>query len=208
VAALRNGLGCLSWLGAVIIVIALVLKVLLFDMATVGHNGMAPTLLRGERVLINKRAAPELGSIAVCQHPTEVGWVVGRVAAIGGMTIDSFGDELRIDGQRVVFHEEGTTSFHNADNDLTARVIWGDEYFGAKPHRIFMAENGRHLVRKTNVPEGKLYLLGDYRAYMGQDSRAYGVVDASTCRGTIVFRLTPQDGLEPDLAHHYFEPIR
>ena len=54
--AVRSGLGCLSWVGAGIIVIALILKVALFDMAEVGHNGMAPTLLRGERVLINKRA--------------------------------------------------------------------------------------------------------------------------------------------------------
>jgi len=111
--------------GAGIIVIALVLKVLLFDMAEVGHNGMAPTLLRGERVLINKRAAPELGSIAVCQHPTEDGWVIGRVAAIEGMSIDSFGKELRIDGNPVVFNSEGATSFYNADNERTASLTWG-----------------------------------------------------------------------------------
>jgi signal peptidase I len=194
--------------GAVIIVIALVLKVVLFDMAEVGHNGMAPTLVRGERVLINKRAAPELGSIAVCQHPTEVGWVVGRVAATEGMTIDSFGKELRIDGEPVIFNRKGKTSFHNTDNDETAEVSWGDEYFETGPHRIFMGDHGRHLVQETEVPEGKLYLLGDYRGYMGQDSRAYGVVDASTCRGTIVFRVTPVDGLERDIAHGYFQVIR
>ena len=31
--AIRSGLGCLSWLGAILIVIALLLKVFLFDMA-------------------------------------------------------------------------------------------------------------------------------------------------------------------------------
>jgi signal peptidase I len=194
--------------GAGIIVIALVLKVFLFDMAEVGHNGMAPTLVRGERVLINKRAAPGLGSIAVCEHPTEVGWVVGRVAATEGMTIDSFGSELRIDGDPIAFDRKGSTSFYNADNDLTRTVLWGDEHFGMRPHQIFMADKGRHLVHETEVPEGKLFLLGDYRAYMGQDSRAYGVVDASTCRGTIVFRVTPVEGLGSEIAHGYFEPIR
>ena len=94
-------------MGAVVIVIALVLKAFLFDMADVGHNGMAPTMVRGERVLINKRAKPKLGSIAVCQHPTEVGWVVGRVAAVEGMTIDSYGDELRIDGELIPFERMG-----------------------------------------------------------------------------------------------------
>jgi signal peptidase I len=208
VGAVRSGLGCLSWVGAGFIVIALVLKVLLFDMAEMGHNGMAPTLLRGERVLIHKRASPDLGSIAVCSHPSEDGWVVGRVAATEGMVIDSFGDALRIDGKAVVFESEGKTSFHNTDNDRTRTLAWGDESFGPNRHRIFMAEDGRHLVRKVEVSPGELYLLGDYRAYMGQDSRAYGVVEASTCRGTIVFRVIPVDDLEGELAHGYFELIR
>ena len=86
-------------MGAGLIVIALILKALFFDMAELAHNGMAPTLLRGERVLIHKKGSPTLGSIAVCQHPSEEGWVVSRVAATEGMTIDSFGKELRIDGE-------------------------------------------------------------------------------------------------------------
>ncbi|MGB8332059.1 MAG: signal peptidase I [Polyangiales bacterium] len=205
---IRSGLGCLSWIGAAIIVIALVLKVLFFDMAEVGHNGMAPTLLRGERVLIYKRGEPSLGSIAVCRHPSEDGWVVGRVAATGGMTIDSFGKKVRINGEPVPFDEKGTTTFLNTDNDLTDTVIWGDEYLETGPHQIFMAPDEGHRVRETEVPGGKLYLLGDDRAYMGQDSRVYGLVDASSCRGTIVFRLTPVEGLEHELAHRYFELIR
>ena len=195
-------------MGAGIIVVGLLLKAFVFDMASVGHNGMAPTLVRGERVLINKLAEPELGSIAVCQHPTEVGYVVGRVAAKGGMTIGSLGSKLRIDGEPVVFDQKGTTSFYNADTELTDTVVWGDEYSHATPHQVFMTKKGRHLVRKTEVTQGKLYLLGDHRAYMGQDSRAYGLVDAATCRGTIVFRLIPVKGLDPQIAHGYFERIR
>lgn len=194
-------------MGAILIVIALVLKAFVFDMAEVGHNGMAPTLIHGERVLINKRAEPVLGSIAVCQHPTEDGWVVGRVVATGGMVVDSAGGKLRVDGQPVVFEEKGKTSFYNADNEQTTTVVWGDEYLGSDPHRIFIGEDGRQSIRKTEVPGGTLYLLGDHRAYMGQDSRAYGPVDASTCRGTIVFRVTPVDGLDQGLTHGYFEPI-
>ncbi|MBT8452147.1 MAG: signal peptidase I [Deltaproteobacteria bacterium] len=206
--AIRSGLGCLSWVGAALIVIALALKVFLFDMAEVGHNGMAPTLLRGERVLIRKKAAPTLGSIAVCQHPTEVGWVVARVAATEGMTIHSFGTELFIDGKPVEYNGGGSGSFYNEDTDRTVQVTWGDEYLGTGNHQIFLGENRRHHVDKAEVPAGRLYLLGDYRGYMGQDSRAYGVVDASSCRGTIVFRLTPVAGLEPEISHGYFERIR
>jgi signal peptidase I len=208
VGVVRSGLGFLSWVGAAVIVIALLLKFIWFDMASVGHNGMAPTLIRGERVLINRRGEPALGSIAVCQHPTEDGWVVGRVAATGGMTIDSYGSELRVDGEPIQFDRRGVTSFHNLDNDRKRSLAWGKEYFATSDHLIFMEDGGRHLVDETSVPEGKLYLLGDFRAYMGQDSRAYGVVDASTCRGTIVFRVTPAEGLDREIAHRYFQPVQ
>lgn len=204
----RNGVGCLSWIGAGIIVILLILKIAFFDMADMGHNGMAPTLLHGERVIIDKRAKPERNAIAVCRHPTEDGYVVGRVVATEGQTIGSFGDELRIDGELVPFEERGVTDFYNEDNDLRRSVKWGTETFADEQHTIFLTRaEPQHLVRKTTVKPGKVFLLGDYRGYMGQDSRAYGQVDAATCRGAIVFRLTPKAGLPPEIAHGYFQLV-
>ena len=203
-----KGLSILSWLGAVLIVIALVLKVVWFDVALMEHNGMAPTLVRDERILINRRASPDLGSIAVCQHPTEPAFVVGRVAATEGMTIDSLGPKLKLDGEVVPFEPRGAAQFFSADDETTHSLIFGDETIGPVTHDVFAEERGRIRVRKTEVPPGKLYLLGDFRASRGQDSRAFGVVDAEGCRGTIVFRLTPAKGLDPELAHGYFEPIR
>ncbi len=205
---MRSGLGCLSWIGAGIIVVLLLLKVFLFDMASMGHNGMAPTLVRGERVLINKRGKPVRGAIAVCKHPTEEGWVVARVAATEGTVIESFGDVLRLDGYPMQFEERGTTVFYNEDNDLRRSVIWGNETSADDKYRIFFDQNRQHLVRRTSVDPGKVYLLGDYRGYMGQDSRAYGLVDAASCRGTIVFRLTPAKGLAQEISHGYFELVQ
>lgn len=205
---IRSGLGCLSWVGAAIIVVLLLLKVLLFDVATLGHNGMAPTLVRGERVLINKRGKPELGSIAVCQHPTEEGWVVARVAATEGQMIESFRGVLRRDGRPFRFEERGMTEFYNEDNDLKRTVVWGEESDGGGKHYIFLDSTRQHAVRKTTVEPGKLYLLGDYRGYRGQDSRQYGLVDAASCRGTIVFRLTPENLVEPAISHGYLELVQ
>jgi len=191
-----------------VIVVLLLLRFFFFDVATMGHNGMAPTLVRGERVLISKRAAPEPGAIAVCRHPSRDGWVVGRVAAVAGQTIRSFRDVLRIEGEPVPFEERGVAEFYNADTDLERSVIWGVESLPSGKHRIFHGSNRQHAVRKATVEPGKIYLLGDYRGHSGQDSRAYGQVDASTCRGAIVFRLTPSDGLPSEIAHGYLEPVR
>ncbi|MEM7135411.1 MAG: signal peptidase I [Myxococcota bacterium] len=205
----KSGLGCLSWIGAAVIVVLLILKVALFDVAEMGHNGMAPTLLRGERVVINKRKEPDLNQIAVCRHPSEDGWVVGRVVAKEGQTIGSFRDALDIDGARIPFDERGVTDFYNEDNDLKRSVTFGTEEISGSRHTIFLSRSDpQHLVKKTTVKPGKLYLLGDYRGYMGQDSRAYGPVDASSCRGTIAFRLTPMSGLPPEIAHGYFELVQ
>jgi signal peptidase I len=202
-----KGLSALSWLGAILIVIALILKAVWFDMALMEHNGMAPTIVRGERVLINRRGPPELGSVAVCRHPTEPAYVVGRVAATQGMTIDSLGPKLRLDGAQVPFEPRGVTEFFSMDDQTTHSLVFGDETIGSTTHAVFAEERGRLRVRRTEVPEGKLYLLGDFRASRGQDSRAFGVVDAEGCRGTIVFRLTPSEGLPPEIAHGYFESI-
>lgn len=202
-----KGLSFLSWVGAALIAIALVLKAVWFDVALIEHNGMAPTLVRGERILINKRGSPDLGSIAVCRHPTEPAFVVGRVAAVEGMTIDSFGPKLRLDGDPVPFERRGTAEFFSADDQTTHSLVFGDETIGPTTHRVFAEERGRIRVRRTEVGPGKLYLLGDFRASRGQDSRAFGVVDVEGCRGTIMFRLTPAEGLVPELAHGYFETI-
>jgi len=207
VSGVLKGLSYLSWLGAVLIVIALVLKAVWFDVALVEHNGMAPTLLRGERVLINRRASPVLGSIAVCRHPTEPAFVVGRVVAEGGMTVDSFGPSLKLNGEPVPFEARGSTEFFSADDQKTHALLFGNETIGTHTHAVFAEEGRRIRVRKTEVPATKLYLLGDFRASRGQDSRAFGVVDAEDCRGTIMFRLTPSKSPEPALAHGYFEPI-
>jgi signal peptidase I len=194
--------------GAVIIVIALLLKVFLFDMAELAHNGMAPTLLRGERVLLYKKGIPKLGSIAVCEHPSEEGWVVSRVAATEGMTIDSFGKELKLEGKAAEFDNLGSGSFYNADTDVTSTVIWGREHFGGKSHLVFMEEDGRHRIQETELGRGEIYLLNDYRSHWVEDSRKFGPVNASTCRGTVMFRLFPVDGLDRSIAHRHFEPIR
>lgn len=204
----RSTASFLSWVLAFVIIIAVILKIVFFDVAVVGHNGMAPTLLRGERILINKKGKLEVGNIAVCKHPTEEGYVVGRIAAKPGSWITSKGPTLDIDGTKIEYKRHGATTFYNPDIDKEDELEWGSEYYGPSAHRIFMAKTKpKQEVRRTLVQDGKLYLLGDYRAYMGQDSRVYGPVDEITCRGTIMMRLTPVDGLNEELKHGYFELI-
>jgi signal peptidase I len=198
---MKESLVFLSWVIALLIIVLLLLKILFFDWAVIGNSAMAPTLLREERVLINKRGTPELGQIAVCPNPEQEGFIVGRVVARGAMSIESFGNELKMDKQPVSVEPAGALEFYNPDTDSVQRVRWGTEDFGGKPHRVFFDPEGTFRVRPVELHPGQVYLLGDNRPQRGQDSRAFGPVDEASCIGTIVVRLTAVDGLQGDLQH-------
>jgi hypothetical protein len=77
-----------------------------------------------------------------------------------------------------------------------------------EPHGIFLPKTGGQRVRATTADEGYLYLLGDHRGKLGQDSRTIGLIDETSCRGTIVMRLTPSEGLGDELKHGYLDLIQ
>ncbi len=198
---MKQSLSSLSWVIAFAIIVLLALKLLFFEIAEIGNSAMAPTLLRKERVLINKRGTPELGQIAVCPNPAQEGFIVGRVVGRGAMRIESFGNELKMDKQPVSVDPAGALEFYNPDTDNVQRVRWGSEDFGGKPHKVFFDPEGTFRVRPVELEPGQVYLLGDNRPQHGQDSRAFGPVDEASCIGTIMMRLTAVDGLQGDLRH-------
>jgi hypothetical protein len=64
-------------------------------------------------------------------------------------------------------------------------------------HLHKVGEIGQHLVTAADVvvdvPEGKWFLLSDNRVFP-YDSRDYGLVDADTCKETVVGRLVSKKG--------------
>lgn len=197
--------GCLGWSIAIVVIVMVLLKFVLFETARVGHNGMAPTLLTGERVLIWKNSPPRLAKIVVCEHPRGLGPVVGRVAAVGGSTIDTVKGKVRVDNRPMDTIIRGATNFYNADLDRSQALVWGEENLHGDYHLYFVHRKGSTRFRRTKVPTGHIYLLGDNRMARGQDSRTFGPVSTSTCRGVLFMRLTPSEGLTSELAHGYLD---
>lgn len=204
----RSSVGCLGWSLALVAIVVVLLKFVFFDTATFGHNGMAPTVVTGERVLISKNSAPHLGTIAVCEHPLGLGPVVGRVAALGGSTIDTLGGKARVDNIPIEPITRGATNFFNVDIDKTQTLIWGEEDMHGADHFFFVHRKDSLRFRRTTVPKGHLYLLGDNRASRGQDSRTFGPVNSATCKGTVLLRVTPSSALTDELAHGYLDLIQ
>ena len=68
---LRDLLQTIFKLASFAALIAFVLKVFFVDIYVMPHNGMAPTLIYGDRILIWRRAKPDMGDIVLCSHPTK-----------------------------------------------------------------------------------------------------------------------------------------
>ena len=205
----RPLLGCLLWVIAIVGGSLAVGKTFFFEVVTLGHNGMAPSILTGERVVMWKRGTPDPGAISVCMVPELQAFVVGRVVATGGQKIAAVKGEVFVDKQALERDFHGVTEFFDEDFNKTTTLTFGDEYFDyGEEHLFFMDERKPLRIATQTVPQGSVYLLGDNRAYRGQDSRSFGPVPAQNCIGNIFMRLTPKGELYMELEHEYFDIIK
>lgn len=133
------------------------------DTAKVDGPSMEPTLLHGDRILINKGYdAPVRGDV-VSFDATISGvpdTLIKRVVAVPGDTVEVFGDRVLVNGSE--------PSFDNT-------VLIGDEQF--------------HIVPFT-VPAGTVYVLGDNRP-VSLDSRFIGLIPLGDIRGRVVWIFSP-----------------
>ena len=122
-------------------------------------------------------------------------------------TIDTVNGKVRVDNVPIDAMTRGGTNFFNSDLDRSQTLIWGEEDMHGADHLFFIHRKGSLRFRRTRVPTGHIYLLGDNRTSRGQDSRTFGPVNASTCRGIVFMRLTATDALDDELAHGYLDLI-
>ena len=187
----KGTLKVLGWIAAGLAVVLVVLRVGFVDVITVGHNGMAPTIVAGEQVALWRGAKIETGDIALCAHPGQAGrYVLARVIARVGQRVSSERGQLLVNGETVMRDARGTMRFYDAATRHMARYDYSIEMFGNNKHPIFLSEHTTFELPERRVRTG-LFMLGDNRGYRGEDSRAYGEVDESTCKGVVFLRLVP-----------------
>lgn len=189
--------GALKFLGALLLLAAAVAGVLygfFVKLVEVGHNGMAPTMILGDRVVVWITTDLELGQVALCAHPQEPGrFVTGRVVGRSGHLVTIERGQLRIDGRtpdrdglaQVEFDDAETgrrTRMHLAREDILGRQFLTFTRHGREPR----------MPRPHRVGPG-LFLLNDNRTYMAEDSRSFGEVQRDRCVGRVFMRLTAAD---------------
>ncbi|MBX3248831.1 MAG: signal peptidase I [Myxococcales bacterium] len=195
------------WIGGILLVIAGVFRLFFVDVVEVGHDGMAPTMIAGERVLMWRGVSdPEMGQILVCRHPVNQGqMVMGRVVGKAGMTLKEVRGQLEVSGTRPDRDIQGEVRFydHTINREASyARVL---EKLGNTSHWAFERERYTLRMRDTTVEPGRVFLMADNRAAAELDSRSFGTVPLDHCLGRLFMRFSPAETRSADLGHGWLD---
>ena len=183
------------WVGGILLVIGGLLRATVVRPITAGHDGMAPTFIAGEKVLLWEGDSFDMGDMVVCEHPSQPGsMVMGRVMGKPGMSLETNErGTLTIEGTPVDTDWQGETTFFDTGSNSEQTMRRGLETVGNTEHAIFLRDGSALRLRVREIGGGKLYLLGDNRADRVHDSRAFGPVSQETCLGTIFMRWSPAE---------------
>lgn len=189
---LRGLFKLLLWIAIPIVVILAILKILYVDVVTIGHSGMVPTLMPGDQALVWRGATIERGDVALCRHPTEEGrYVMARALGMPGGSIGVERGLLVLDGDAANHDVRGHILFVDPTHDGVRREVeLGIENFGYDEYWYFDDEHRALRIRPIAHLDG-IYLLGDNRSELGEDSREFGVVYQTECIGEVFLRLSP-----------------
>jgi signal peptidase I len=187
--------------------LAFVLKMFFVDVFVMPHNGMAPTLIYGDRILVWRRAKPDMGDIVLCDHPSKPeASVIGRAVAFAGHTIsvDPRG-QLMVDDDAATIEGEGDVRFFDSTREKSFNMKLATIDYRRKHRHEFFVEQDHTFDMPSRTVEKGMFLLGDNRMDSWDDSREFGEVDPATCHGEIFLRLAPAPDRGDDIHHGYLD---
>lgn len=201
----------LGWTLAILAVIALGLRALVLDVWVIPEDpslnaSIAPTLASGDVVLVLTRGTPGFGELVRCPDPdTPGGYVVGRIAGVGGDVVETDGHLLTVNARR--YDAESTCpeakmfiKHPSTGNDV--EIGCDEVVMGTGKHMRGHSPKGP-LERKLRheVRPGTVFLLSDNRN-LHDDSRDYGSMPVESCKQRVFFRLWSKGGWA-DEAHRF-----
>lgn len=189
-----------DWLKPVLIVIlvATSFRSAIADWNDVPTGSMKPTILEGDRIVVNKLAydlrlpytcirllrwsKPERGDIVVLRSPADGVRLVKRVVGLPGDTIAMFGNRLVVNGEAVRYSPSGISSL-DAPVTANSQLIFSED-FGSKVHDVMFTpgEAAPQTFEPILVPDGRYFVMGDNRD-RSMDSRFFGYVDRDAILG-------------------------
>ncbi len=161
----KGNLELKEWIQSAVIaiVLAFIIKMFLFDFVMVQGSSMFPTLVEGDRLIVNKIGytigEPDYGDIVILSYSDSIEYVK-RVIGKGGDTIAI---------KDMVVYRNGEPL--------------EEDYINPDPYEDFA---------EVTVPMGTYFVMGDNRAN-SSDSRyaSLGFVERDAIDGKVIFRIWP-----------------
>lgn len=169
---------------ALFVILMIVFRSAFADWNTVPTGSMKPTILEGDRILVNKIAYdlrvplthisifkfadPKRGDIVVFDSKAADTRLVKRVIGLPGDIVEMQDNRLRINGIEARY----------SNVEYTADAIFAMESYGGMTHRIQLAPTGVRYFSSfgpVKVPESHYLVLGDNRDNSA-DSRVRGFI--------------------------------
>ena len=190
------------------------------DWVTVPSGSMNPTILEGDRVLVDKHvfglripftliritagADPARGDIVVFDSPLNGQSLVKRVAAVPGDVLELDGETLIINGQPARYRPGDLTRLKELLSTTAAErptVLSEDTHVTRHEILILPARTSQRVFGPVTVPPGMYFTLGDNRDNSA-DSRYIGFVPRQRIVGRATHVLASFD------PEHHFAPRR
>ena len=183
------------------------------DWVTVPTGSMNPTIIEGDRVLVDKHVFglrvpftlihltagedPARGEIVVFDSPADGISLVKRVIAVPGDTVQMVNERLIVNGRPAQYAAADTAPLQGLLSTTKAErpVLVREAGYGPEHDILLMPERpARRFIAATVVPVGAYFVLGDNRDNSG-DSRYFGFVPRRNIVGRatrVVVSLNPE----------------
>lgn len=172
------------------------------DWHDVPTGSMLPTLLIGDRIVVDKlaydvkmpftgtrlaaRGEPARGDIVTCKSPADGRRLVKRVVGVPGDVIAMAGNRLTVNDVAVGYGPADSRALRRAVGESAADWAFETERLPGHPHVVAFSGGGRRADLPTfRVPDGHYFLLGDNRD-QSADSRWFGFVARGEIAGRVV----------------------
>lgn len=154
---------------------------------------MAPGILRGDRIFINKAIykikAPARGDVVVFVYPDDRRlYYLKRIAALPGDTIEIRDNKLLINDQPLVYKEINPRPGMNFDPGETIQTL--EENNNGHQYPILTDRAQAENLPKTTIPHGTCFVLGDNRG-QSKDSRTFGPIPLADIKGRVDYIYWP-----------------